>query len=104
VDDVALHELHVDGVVGASYPSQLLEAGTQVGVVDDPPPELPPGELPPVPPPDEDGVVPPGHAVVGAHTLTWFPFAAVSRLQVVPEGHELSPSDPAHDEAQNVSP
>ena len=28
LDDVALHESHVDGVSGGAYPSQLLDAGT----------------------------------------------------------------------------
>lgn len=87
------------GVVGGAYPSQLLDAGMQVG--GEPPPELPP------PPPPElpgEGNVPPAQGVVGAQMLTCSPFAEVATLHIVPEGQPLAFSPVVHEEAQKESP
>jgi hypothetical protein len=98
-DEEALQELHVDGVVGAAYPAQLPDEGTHVGG-GVPAPE----SVVPDPGPDDGGAAPPGHVLVGTQTLTCTPLDDVSMLHAVPEGHVLSPSLVAQDEAQKLSP
>jgi hypothetical protein len=108
VDEVELHESHVDGVVGPAYPSQLLEAGAHAGGDEPPVPPVPPvvpvPPVPPVPVLDEPEVVPPAHVIVGTQTLTWLPLYEVSMLHVDPDGQAPSPSPAEHDETQKVSP
>lgn len=77
----------------------------QVGGLEKPesPPKKPASDVP-VPEPLPTGIIPPGHAAVGAQMLTCSPFAADSIEHVVPDGHVVSPSPPEHEDVQNVSP